>query len=265
MRIPLTIAGSDPTGGAGLQADLQVFRSHGLHGAAVATALTLQDTVKVHRVLPVFPSLVLDQIRVLLADFQPAAVKIGMLVSDDVVRNVLLALDRLDEHVPVVLDPVLAASDGTPLLERRALASLQDLMRRSRLVTPNLPEAETLTGRDVSTREGCESAARCFIEELGGQAVLIKGGHRTGAPDDLLAVRGNGAIELRWLDGERVEAGRVHGTGCALSAAITAGLALGQSLGEAVRAARLFVVDAIRAARAPGSGARLLVLPGEVA
>ncbi len=265
MKIALTIAGSDPTGGAGLQADVQVFRSHGVHGAAVATALTLQDSAKVYKVLPVFPSLVLDQIRVLLADFQPAAVKIGMLSSDDIVRNVMLALERLDENAPVVLDPILAASDGTALLERRAWGSLQELIRKCRLVTPNLPEAESLTGRDVSTRRGCEDAARHFIDELGSGAVLLKGGHRSGAPDDLLALRGSAGIELQWLSGERIDAGPVHGTGCALSAAITAGLALGQSLAEAVHAARRFVADALRAARVPGtaSRARFLALPGD--
>ena len=119
MRIALTIAGSDPTGGAGCQADLQVFRAYGLHGAGVVSALTIQDSAKVHRSLPVFPTLVRDQIRVLLADLTPAAIKIGMLATDDVTLNVMFGLASLDPKIPVVIDPVLQASDGTLLLEIR--------------------------------------------------------------------------------------------------------------------------------------------------
>jgi hydroxymethylpyrimidine/phosphomethylpyrimidine kinase len=123
MRIALSIAGSDPTGGAGLQTDLQVFRALGVHGAGVITAITVQDTSNVHEVLPVFPNVVLKQIRTLLADITPDAVKLGMLASDDVARMVELGLRDLGsspaDRPPIVIDPVLAASDGTPLLERR--------------------------------------------------------------------------------------------------------------------------------------------------
>jgi hydroxymethylpyrimidine/phosphomethylpyrimidine kinase len=262
MQIALSIAGSDPTGGAGLQADVQVFRAHGLHGAGVATALTIQDSAKVHRVLPVFPSLVLEQLRTLLSDLQPAAVKIGMLATDDVVRNVTWGLEALDRSVPIIIDPVLAASDGTPLLEARALPSLKSLFEGCRLVTPNLPEAEALTGLDVSSRAGCEAAARHLIEELGARGVLLKGGHREGAPDDLLATAppdASAAIEFEWLPGERIDAGTVHGTGCALSAAIASNLALGHGLQKAVSAARRFVADAIARAEAPGAASRFLV------
>ena len=263
MRSALSIAGSDPTGGAGLQADLQVFRALGVHGAGVVSALTIQDSAKVHQVLPVFPSVVLDQIRVLLRDIQPGAVKLGMLASDDVVRNVQLGLALLAPEVPLVIDPILLASDGTPLLERRAWGTLISLFERAALVTPNLREAEELSGRDASTRKGCEAAARVFVEELGCAAVLVKGGHRSGAPDDLLASRGPDGVRLAWLAGERIELGgdSVHGTGCALSAAITAGLALGQPLEKAVDEGRGFVAAAIRASEAPGSGARFLVPP----
>ena len=159
MRVALSIAGSDPTGGAGMQADLQVFRALGVHGAGVITALTVQDSAKLHRVLPVFPNVVLEQLRVLLADIAPHAVKIGMLATDDVARQVELGLrDLKTPPPPIVLDPVLAASDGTPLLEPRARSTLEALIGRSTLVTPNLEEARTLTDCDVSTREGCEAA-----------------------------------------------------------------------------------------------------------
>ncbi len=263
MRIALTIAGSDPTGGAGLQADLRVFQALGVHGAAVVTALTVQSSARVHKVLPSFPSVVLEQLRVLLRDLTPHAVKIGLLATDDVVRNVDLGLEELERSaaVPIVIDPVLAASDGTELLERRALAALTQLIRRAALVTPNLPEAEQLTGRDVSSREAIEAAARELVSEFGAGAALVKGGHRAGPPDDLLAVRNGGGVTLRWLAGERIGGGPVRGTGCALASAITAGLALGEPLVEAVEAARRFLAQALRRAEPAGEGARFLVFP----
>lgn len=255
MKLALSIAGSDPTGGAGLQLDVQVFRSLGLHGAAVPTALTLQDSVAVKQVLPSFPSVVLDQLRVLLADVRPAAIKIGMLATDDVVRNVALALSGLDPEVPIVLDPVLASSDGTLLLERRAFPALAGLFPRAALVTPNRPEACELTGEDAASDAGAERAARALIEQQGARAVLVKGGHREGAPRDLLRVAGG---ETLWFEGERHPGGPVHGTGCALSAAIAAKLALGASLPRAVEEARRFVADAIARSHALGKGARFL-------
>jgi hydroxymethylpyrimidine/phosphomethylpyrimidine kinase len=262
METALSIATSDPTGGAGLQADLQVFRRLGVHGAGVVAALTIQDSKKVHSILPVFPSVVLDQLRALLADVRPGAVKIGALGSDDVVRNVLLGLATLEEDVPVVLDPILFSSSGFPLLERRAFRALFDLMSRSALVTPNLPEAEELTGIEVAGRAGCEAAARYFIEEIGAGAVLLKGGHRAGRPDDLLAVKSaGGAVSFDWLDGERIDGPPLHGTGCALSSAITALLAKGHTLPDAVVGARAFVSSAIAEATAIGGGAHFLVYP----
>lgn len=262
MSGALTIAGSDPTGGAGLQADLQVFSACQVHGSAVVTALTVQDSAKVHRVLPVFPSVVLDQLRALLADTPPRAAKLGMLATDDVARSVQLGLADLPIQTPLVIDPVLAASDGTSLLEPRAQRVLLELIGRSALVTPNLIEAERLTGIDVSTRSGCERAARELVEAIGARAALIKGGHRSGAPDDLLVSRESGAVQQEWLDGERFEGGPVHGTGCALSAGITAHLARGKGIREAVQAGRLLVAAGIREAQSIGQGARRLALPG---
>jgi hydroxymethylpyrimidine/phosphomethylpyrimidine kinase len=254
----LSIAGSDPTGGAGLQADLQVFRAHGVHGMGVVTALTVQDTKRVHAVLPVFPSVLLEQLRTLLRDIAPGAIKIGALGSDDVARHVALGLRELDptRPPPIVLDPVLHASDGTPLLERRAWGTLGDLVGRANLVTPNLAEAEALSGGDVSTREGVEAAAARLVTGLGAGAALVKGGHADGAPDDLLAIRGGGSVSFEWLPGERVAGADVHGTGCALSSAIAAQLARGVALREAVEKSRRFVREAIRNAQA-----RFLVYP----
>ncbi len=265
MRIALSIAASDPTGGAGLQADLRVFQHLGVHGAGVVTALTVQDTRQVHSVLPVFPSVVLAQLRTLLADVTPHAVKIGALASDDVVRNVRLGLEALAQPVPVVIDPILFASSGRALLERRAWGALLELMRGSALVTPNLPEAEALSGTDVSSRRGTEKAARFFVEDLGARAALVKGGHREAAQEsvaDLLAVAGEaGDVSFRWLETKRIASGPVHGTGCALSSAIAAGLARGERLEAAVEAARAFVAAGIAASSPAGAGARFLVYP----
>lgn len=263
MHVALSIAGSDPTGGAGLQADLQVFRALGAHGAGVITALTVQDTAGVKRVLPAFPNVVLDQLRVLLRDITPDAVKLGMLATDDVARSVDLGLDELGHEararVPVVIDPVLAASDGTPLLERRGWGMLQQLMGRATLVTPNLLEAAALAGCDVSTQEGVEAAACALVGGIGAHAALVKGGHAEGPLRDLLAVRDGGAVSLRWLEGKRLEGGPVHGTGCALASAITAHLARGEALESAVAAGRRFVADALERAEARGRRARFLV------
>jgi hydroxymethylpyrimidine/phosphomethylpyrimidine kinase len=259
VRIAVSIAGSDPTGGAGLQLDLQVFRALGVHGAGVVTALTVQDTVKVHRVLPAFPNVVLEQIRVLLRDVRPAVVKLGMLATDDVARAVALGLVETD--APLVIDPVLTASDGTPLLERRAWAALLDLFGRAKLVTPNLLEAAQLTGGDTSTARGVEDAARVCVTELGAEAALVKGGHREGPPDDCLAERSTDGVAVTWLRGTRIEGPPVHGTGCALASATAAGLARGLPLGAAIDAARAFVAEALRRAEPAGRGARLLVFP----
>lgn len=261
MRFAVSIAGSDPTGGAGLQADVQVFRSHSVRGGGVPTALTVQDGRRVKQVLPVFPSVVLAQLRGLFAAQRPDALKIGMLATDDVARAVALGLEALrPDPPPLVLDPVLVASDGTPLLERRAWPTLREMLRGATLVTPNLAEAEALTGHATATREGCERAALALLEDLGAEAALVKGGHRDGPPDDLLAWRDRAGVVLRWLPGERVPGGGAHGTGCALSAAITARLARGEALLPAVEAARSFVASALRNAVERG-GARFLGLP----
>lgn len=261
MPSVLSIAGSDPTGGAGIQADCQVLAAFGVHAAAVPTALTIQDGLRVRRVLPVFPTLVLEQLRSTLDAVRPEAIKIGMLASDDVVRNVLLALGGY-EKTPVVIDPVLAASDGSLLLERRAYGSLRALIHGRRLLTPNWPEAEILIGSKIPDRRDGEAAARQLLLDLALEAVLLKGGHLAGDASDLLVWRcdtaGGDRVRTEWLAGERLPGPAVHGTGCALSTAIAAGLAKGESLRAAIDEARRYVKDAIRGARSLANGARLL-------
>ncbi len=244
----LSIAGSDPTGGAGLQLDLQVFAAHGVHGMAVPTALTAQSTKGVDRVLPVFPNVVADQLSSLLGDLRPGAIKLGMLATDDVLIAVAQQLEGLD--VPRVIDPVLHASDGTPLLERRAWDTLRlRLLPGAALITPNLEEARLLTDQSDP-----EAAARALLE-AGARAALVTGGHADAAPDDYLCTQDGG----QWLRGKRFP-GPIHGTGCALSAAITARLARGEALEPAVHAAKRFVARAIEHSVAPGAGQRLLRL-----
>ena len=258
MQSALTIAGSDPTGGAGLQADLQVFHRFGIHGGAVPTALTIQDGLRVGQVLPVFPSSLLDMLRTTLDAIRPAAIKIGMLGTDDAVRNTTLALGPFPE-IPVVIDPVLAASDGSPLLERRAHPALRDLAFKKTLLTPNWPEMETLVRDALPRRRDGEAAAKQLAEELELGGILLKGGHLDGDADDLLVLRdADGSITSEWLPGERIAGDPVHGTGCALSAAITAGLALGRPLREAVVEARQFIREAIAGASTLPNGARIL-------
>ncbi len=264
MKFVLSIAGSDPTGGAGLQLDLQVLQALGVRGGAVVTAITQQDTAKVHQVLPIFPSVVLDQLRVLLRDITPDAIKIGMLASDDVARDVLLALSQFEAlkkpRPPTVLDPVLAASDGTPLLERRAWGTLIEFFPHVMLVTPNLVEAERLSGLDMSSAANIERAAAYFLDELRAQAVLIKGGHAADGARDLLAQKTDDAIQFRWFEAERLDCGPVRGTGCALSSAIAARLAQGDRLEAAIERAKAFVTQAMQRAASVGSGAKLLGL-----
>ena len=249
-RTVLSIAGSDPTGGAGLQLDLQVFALHRVHGMAVPTALPAQTTRGVERVLPAFPNVVEEQLRVLLRDLDPDAIKLGMLATDDIVLRVGRVLEN--HPAPRVVDPVLAASDGTLLLERRAYPTLvRCVIAGAALVTPNLSEAEALTG------EADPERAAAALLEAGAQAVLVKGGHADGAPDDLLTT----AETSVWLRGKRSEHGAVHGTGCALSAAIAARLARGEALGDAARGAKAFVEVAIEQSFVAGAGQRLLGLP----
>ncbi len=261
MQSVLSIAGSDPTGGAGLQADLQVFRVHGVHGSAVPTALTIQDGLRVCRVLPVFPSVLLEQLRTTLDVIRPAAIKIGMLATDDIVRNVLLSLAPIPD-TPVVIDPILAASDGSPLLEKRAYPALRDLIHGRCLLTPNWAEAEIIVDASLPRRKDGEAAARELLANLELEGILIKGGHLDGDPDDLFVTRAegrrDGEIIIEWLPGERLKGSPVHGTGCALSASIAAGLARGKALREAVVDARLYVRRAIESAHTLHNGARIL-------
>jgi hydroxymethylpyrimidine/phosphomethylpyrimidine kinase len=244
----VTVAGSDPTGGAGVQGDLKTFAAHGVYGAAVVAALTVQNHAGVTEVLGVEPRLVVSQLQAVLDQVAPAAAKTGMLYRAETVERLADLLRR--RPLPnLVVDPVLSATSGGSLAEpglREALVAR--LLPLATVVTPNLPEAEALLGRPVPP-DGAEDAARALLA-LGCRAVLVKGGHAPGPATDVLAT---GSSVSRWTS-PRVDTPHGHGAGCALAASIAARLAKGDPLERAVEGAREYVHRAIEAAVPLGRG-----------
>ena len=246
--IALTIAGSDPSGGAGIQADLKTFHQFGVYGEAVITLLTVQNTVRVSRVVVMPPALVLEQLAAVLEDIPPAAAKTGALGSAEMVEAVARAAG--DFPFPLVVEPVMGSKHGRSLLPDTAVAAIRErLLPRAFLITPNVPEAEALTGLTIRTLEDMRGAAR-RLWELGARAVLIKGGHLEGDATDLLF------DGTRWHEfpAPRVATPHTHGTGCTYSAAITAALARGLALADAVALAKRFIHEAIRTNPGLGKG-----------
>ena len=243
--IALTIAGSDSSGGAGIQADLKTFAALGVYGASAITALTAQNTQGVTAIHDVPPEFVTAQIDAVFSDLAVGAVKIGMLATAGVITAVAAALDRW-KVTNVVLDPVMVATSGDQLLDPDAVDALKrELIPRARVVTPNMPEAAALLGIGIATDEREMEAQADGILALGAKAVLIKGGHGVDAQSvDLLF---DGTMVTR-LTAKRIATRNTHGTGCTLSAAIAAGLAKGQELTVAARIAKVYVTDAIAAA-----------------
>jgi len=250
MKIALTIAGSDSGGGAGIQADLKTFHQFGVFGTSVVCAVTAQNTqgVRAWQALP--PALVTEQLDALADDLPPQAVKSGMLGSADVVAAVAegIARRRLPHYV---FDPVMVATSGDRLLEPAAERLLVErLVPLAELVTPNLDEARILVEQDVATPEAMERAGRALLAQ-GARAALIKGGHLTGDTiTDVLVTAGG----VRRFTHPRIDTTSTHGTGCTLSAAVTAGLAQGRPLERAVEDALDFVARAIAAAPGLGRG-----------
>ncbi|HET8649197.1 MAG TPA: bifunctional hydroxymethylpyrimidine kinase/phosphomethylpyrimidine kinase [Gemmatimonadales bacterium] len=250
MKIALTIAGSDSGGGAGIQADLKTFHQFGVFGTSAIVALTAQNTRGVRAIHPVPADFVEAQLDALAEDLPPAALKTGMLAEAALVRQVAGAIAR-HHWAPLVVDPVMVASSGDQLLAPDAAAAVrQSLLPLARLVTPNLDEAEILTGREVRTPAQMETAGRQLLE-FGPAAVLVKGGHLDGetVTDVLISAEG-----IRRFTRPRLATRAGHGTGCTLSAAVTAGLALGRSLETAVIDALEFVHRALATAPDIGGG-----------
>jgi hydroxymethylpyrimidine/phosphomethylpyrimidine kinase len=246
----LTIAGSDSGGGAGIQADLKTFAALGVWGMSAITAVTVQNTRGVTDVAGIPPHVVGEQIRAVVTDIGVDAAKTGMLWSAAVVEEAARAI--VDTGVTnLVVDPVFVSKHGHALLRPDAVDALRaGILPLATLVTPNLPEAGGLAGFEVDSRDDMRRAAEVILG-LGPRAVLVKGGHlrRADADDLLLTARGES-----WLEAERIDVADTHGTGCTLSAAAAAYLALGEPLDEAVRRAKGFVTEAIRSALALGRG-----------
>ena len=248
----LTIAGSDSGGGAGIQADLKTFAALGCYGMTAITALTAQNTLGVRAIHGVPPAMLREQIDAVVEDIGLDAVKIGMLHAPEIVQTVADAIDR---HAlkKVVLDPVMVATSGAVLIENPAIAALvRELFGRATVVTPNLDEACLLVGRPLNGEDDMQVAAQELLA-MGAHAVLLKGGHLAGdVVSDLLVLK-NG--EAHWMRAPRIHTANTHGTGCTLSSAIAAQLALGASLLEAVQAARVYVRAALEAGAKVRTGA----------
>ncbi len=278
--VALTIAGSDPSGGAGMQADLKTFHQHGVYGMGVIALLTVQNTRSVEAVRQVDPEFVIAQLDAVVGDIPPQAAKTGALGSAAVIEALAERAARFS--FPLVVDPVMISKHGAALLDGDAVEVLmRKLLPHAFCVTPNIPEAAALADMQVVDRPSMERAA-CAIAALGPKHVLIKGGHlqetagpastqgaagfspRDSAHGEVAADDEHGAtslIDLLWSDGqihefpaERIDTKSTHGTGCVLSAAITARLARGESLIDAVRKAKLFITEAIRTGPGLGSG-----------
>jgi len=249
--IALTIAGSDSSGGAGIQADLKTFAAHGVYGTSAITAVTAQNTMGVLAVAPLAADLVTAQIEAVVSDIGAHAAKTGMLANAAIVEAVAAAADDLE--IPfLVVDPVIVSSSGDPLLDDEGLAAMKaELFRRAHVVTPNVPEAEVLSGVTIRTEEDRREAARRILA-LGSVYVIITGGHF--AADRIVDLVYDGEVFTDYAT-DRVAGRHTHGTGCTFSAALAAHLALGRSLHEAVPLAQQFVAGAIRHAPGLGRGA----------
>ena len=246
--VALTIAGSDPSGGAGIQADLKTFHQLGTYGEAVITLITVQNTVSLERVECLPAVLVLHQLRAVLDDIPPSAAKMGALGNRLIVDAVARA--AADFRFPLVVDPVLVSQHGRTLADDDALPAMRtQLIPQASLLTPNLAEAEALTGLEVQDLAGMHRAAR-RLHDMGAKAVLVKGGHLSGDAVDVLITTGL----TREFRASRIETRHTHGTGCTYSAAITAELAKGAMLEPAVERAKAFVTEAIRSAPGLGRG-----------
>ena len=247
----LIAAGSDSGGGAGIQADIKTVTALGGYAATAITALTAQNTRGVFGVVPVDPAFIRQQLDVVLDDIGADCVKTGMLHDAATIEAVASVLEAKAPDVPLVVDPVMIAKGGESLLETRAVETLKaQLLPRATMLTPNLPEAEVLTGFAIADPEAMGRAGEA-LRAMGARAVLVKGGHLPGKRLVDVLVTGDG---LDLFERERIETRHTHGTGCTLASAIATGLAQGMALREAVARARAYVAEAIRTAPGIGCG-----------
>lgn len=249
MHTALTIAGTDPTGGAGLQADLKTFTALHVYGMGVVTAVVAQNTLGVHAVRDIEPDMVGAQLDAVFTDIFPGAVKIGMVSAIPIIKTIA---EKLMQYKPqnIVLDTVMVSTSGHSLLAPEAEQYLVDtLIPLAGIITPNIPEAEVLCGFPVQNADDMVKAAEHIAKFYGG-AILIKGGHLDECSDDLLFTEGR----IHWLPGKRVNTANTHGTGCTLSSAIAAGLARGWDILSSVRLAKQYVTGALNSGLDLGRG-----------
>lgn len=249
MKTALSIAGSDCSGGAGIQADLKTMTMNGVYGMSAVTALTAQNTTGVTGISEVTPDFLAKQIEMIFNDIPPHAVKIGMVASAPLIRVIAERL-RFYKAVNIVVDPVMVATSGSSLLESDAVITMKkELLPLADLVTPNIPEAEVLSGMSIKDKADMEKAAEKIALE-NSCAVLLKGGHSISDADDLLIAGG----KMSWFRGRRIDNPNTHGTGCTLSSAIASNLAKGYSMEESVRRSKDYISDALAAMLNLGAG-----------
>ena len=249
MKTALTIAGSDCSGGAGIQADIKTMTMNGVYAMSAITALTAQNTTGVRKIQESTPEFLEQQIDAVFEDIFPDAVKIGMVSSSEIV---CVIADRLKYHKAknIVVDPVMVATSGSSLMKTDAVKTLIDvLLPIATLVTPNIPESEVLSGISIENKEDMQMAAKTIGDKYS-CAVLLKGGHSINDANDLLYDNG----EFKWFYGKRIDNPNTHGTGCTLSSAITANLAKGFNVSDSVRKAKEYISDALAAGLDLGQG-----------
>ena len=249
MKTALTIAGSDSSGGAGIQADIKTMTANGVYAMSAITALTAQNTTGVTGIFEATPEFLAQEIDAIFTDIYPDAVKIGMVSSAELIGVIAEKLHAYGaKHI--VVDPVMVATSGSKLLRDNAVQALtQKLLPMAELVTPNIPEAEILSGLTITDAAGMEAAAQCISEKYG-CAVLCKGGHQINDADDLLWRDGSG----KWFRGRRIANPNTHGTGCTLSSAIASNLAKGYDLDTAVERAKAYISGCLSAMLDLGHG-----------
>ena len=250
MKAVVSIAGSDSSGGAGIQADIKTIAAHHLYAETVITALTAQNTLGVTGVHEVPAAFVSEQIDAVFSDIRPDAVKIGMVSSAEIIRAIAAGLDRWHAE-NIVVDPVMVATSGARLIGEDAISALvEELLPRASVITPNIPEVQVLCGRELSDEQSWERAALALAQSLSVD-VLVKGGHGAHDANDVLATQ-EGAIH--WFRHEAIATSNTHGTGCTLSSAIACGLACGLAVPEAVSAAKEYLTGALSAGLDLGQG-----------
>ena len=249
MRTALTIAGSDSSGGAGIQADIKTMTANGVFAMSAVTALTAQNTTGVKDIMEVSPAFLKEQLDCVFTDIRPDAVKIGMVSSSELIRAIA---DKLKEYRAenIVVDPVMVATSGARLISEDAVETLKEcLLPEADILTPNIPEAEVLSGMRICTEEDMICAGQ-KISETYHLAVLVKGGHQLNDANDLLCQGG----VCRWFYGKRIDNPNTHGTGCTLSSAIASNLAKGFSMEESVERAKTYISGALGAMLDLGRG-----------